>query len=89
MTNMQPNLDSRWFCVKEIKGTDFLFLKNQEIGNIRVTMEEKYKRADTVPGIRSFHQLITISDSIISAKYVPDDQYYTIQHFKNQIELLL
>ena len=52
-------------------------------------MEEKYKRADTVPGIRSFHQLITISDSIISAKYVPDDQYYTIQHFKNQIELLL
>ena len=52
-------------------------------------MEEKYKRADTVPGIRSFHQLITISDSIISVKYVPDDQYYTIQHFKNQIELLL
>ena len=41
-------------------------------------MEGKYKGADTVPGIRSFHQLITTSDSIISAKYVPDDQYYTV-----------
>ena len=34
------------FCVEEIKGIDFLFLKNQEIGNIRVNMEERYKRAD-------------------------------------------
>ena len=38
------------FCVEEIKGFDFLFLflKNREIGNIRVNMEEGYKRADTV-----------------------------------------
>ena len=43
------------FCVEEIKGINFLFLKNQEIGNIYVNMEERYKRADTVPGIRSFH----------------------------------
>ena len=56
------------FCVEEIKGIDFLFLKNQEIGNIRVNMEERYKRADTVPGTRSFHQFIPISDSIIGAK---------------------
>ena len=47
---------------------DFLFLKNQEIGNIRVNMEERYKRADTVPGTRSFHQFIPISDSVIGAK---------------------
>ena len=51
-------------------------------------MEEKYKGADTVPGIRSFHQLITTSDSIISAKYVPDDQYYTIQFDFNIAHLL-
>ena len=37
-------------CVEEIKGIDFLFLKNQEIGNIRINMEERYKRADTAPG---------------------------------------
>ena len=66
------------FCVEEIKGIDFLFLKNQEIGNIRVNMEERYKRADTVPGTRSFHQFIPISDSIIGAKYVSDDQYYAV-----------
>ena len=38
------------FCVEEIKGFDFLFLflKNREIGNIRVNMEEGYKRVDTV-----------------------------------------
>ena len=57
---------------------DFLFLKNQEIGNIRVNMEERYKRADTVPGTRSFHQFIPISDSVIGAKYVSDNQYYAI-----------
>ena len=66
------------FCVEEIKGIDLLFLKNQEIGNIRVNMEERYKRADTVPGTRSFHQFIPISDSIIGAKYVSDDQYYAV-----------
>ena len=56
------------FCVEEIKGIDFLFLKNQEIANIRVNMEERYKRAATVPGTRSFHQFIPISNSIIGAK---------------------
>ena len=76
------------FCVEEIKGIDFLFLKNQEIGNIRVNMEERYKRADTVPGTRSFHQFIPISDSIIGAKYVSDDQYYAIQFDFNIVVLL-
>ena len=76
------------FCVEEIKGIDFLFLKNQEIGNIRVNMEERYKRADTVPGTRSFHQFIPISDSIIGAKYVSDDQYYAIQFDFSIVHLL-
>ena len=67
---------------------DFLFLKNQEIGNIRVNMEERYKRADLVPGTRSFHQFIPISDSIIGAKYVSDDQYYAIQFDFNIVHLL-
>ena len=62
------------FCVEEVKGIDSLFLKNQEIVNIRVNMEERYKRADIVPGTRSFHQFTPISDSIIGAKYVSDDQ---------------
>ena len=74
-------------CVEEIKGIDFLFLKNQEIGNIRVNMEERYKRADTVPGTRSFHQFIPISDSIIDAKYVSDVQYYAIQFDFNIVHL--
>ena len=29
------------FCAEEIKGIDFLFLKNQEIGSIRVNMKER------------------------------------------------
>ena len=66
------------FWVEEVKGIDFLFLKNQENGNIRVNMEERYKRADTVPGTRSFHQFIPISDSVIGAKYVSDNQHYAI-----------
>ena len=64
------------FCVEEMKGIDFLFLNKS---NIRVNMEERYKRADTVPETRSFHEFISISDSIIGAKYVSDDQYYAIQ----------
>ena len=56
------------FCVQEIREIDFLFLKNQEIGIVRVNMKERYKSADIVPGTRSFHQFIPISDSIIGAK---------------------
>ena len=76
------------FCVKQIKGIDLLFLKNQEIGNIRVNMEERYKRADTVPGTRSFHQFIPISDSVIGAKYVSDNQYYAVQFDFSIVHLL-
>ena len=42
-------------------------------------MGERYKRADTVPGTRSFHQFTPISDSIKGAKCVSDDQYYAVQ----------
>ena len=64
------------FCVEEMNGIDFLFLNKS---NIRVNMEERYKRADTVPETRSFHEFISVSDSIIGAKYASDDQYYAIQ----------
>ena len=76
------------FWVEEVKGIDFLFLKNQENGNIRVNMEERYKRADTVPGTRSFHQFIPISDSVIGAKYVSDNQYYAVQFDFSIVHLL-
>ena len=52
------------FCVEGIKTIDFLFLKNQEIGNIRLNMEERYERTDTVPEaglfIISFQYLIQL-----------------------------
>ena len=52
------------FCVEGIKTIDFLFLKNQEIGNIRLNMEERYERTDTVPeaglSIISFQYLIQL-----------------------------
>ena len=51
-------------------------------------MKERYKRADTVPRARSFHQFISVSDSIIGAKYVSDDQYYAIQFDFNIVHLL-
>ena len=76
------------FCVAEIKGINFSFLKNQEICKIWVNMEERYKRADTVPGTRSFHQFTPTSDSIIGRKYVSDGQYYAIQVAFNIVHLL-
>ena len=51
-------------------------------------MEERYKRTDTVLGTRSFHQFIPISDSIIGAKFVSDDQYYAVQFDFNIVNLL-
>ena len=67
----------------------FLFLKNQEIGNIRVNMEEGYKRADTISlETVFFHQFIPMSDSIIGAKYVSNDLYYAIQFDFNIVHLL-
>ena len=50
-------------------------------------MEERYKGADAVLGIRSFHQFIPISDSIIGAKYVSDDQYHATQFDFNIVHL--
>ena len=76
------------FCIEEIKGIDFVLLKNQDTGNTRVNAEERCKRVDTVPGTRSFHQSIPISDSVIGAKYISDDQYYAVQFDFNIVHLL-
>ena len=51
-------------------------------------MEERYKRADNVPGTKSFHQFIPISHLIIGTKYVSDDQYYAVQFDFNIVNLL-
>ena len=65
MTNKQPYLDSRFeFCVEEIKGIVFLFLKNQEICNIRVIWKNDTKELtlSMEPGlfINSFQYLIQL-----------------------------
>ena len=51
-------------------------------------MKERYERANTVSGIRSFHHFLPISDSIIGSKYVSDDQYYAVQFDFNIVYLL-
>ena len=51
-------------------------------------MDERYKRADTVPGTRSFHLFIPISDSVIGAKYVSDNRYYAVQFDFSIVHLL-
>ena len=76
------------FCKTEIEGIEFLFIRKDDVVDIRSNMETRHRVAKTVDGTRSFHQFIPISTSIIGTKYVSEDQQFALQFDFKVVKLL-
>ena len=64
-------------CNLEIKGIKFVHLTSKELDTTRAKLKERYALAKTIRGTRSMHQFIPLSEQIINAKRVlEDDKFY-------------
>ena len=67
------------FCNLEIKGIKFVHLHvtSKELDITRAKLKDLYALAKTIPGTRSMHQFILLSEQGINAKCVSeDDKFY-------------
>ena len=61
----------------EIKGVKFVHLTSKELDITHAKLKDRYALAKTIPGTRSMHQFILLSEQSINAKRVSeDDKFY-------------
>ena len=68
------------FCVKEIKGVASIFVCKEEIELLRCKLDKRYQKASTLPGTRSFHHFVPLTETVIGAKRVSSENDYTIKY---------
>ena len=65
------------FCNLEIKGIKFVHFTSKELDITCAKLKDQYALAKTIPGTRSMHQFIPLSEQSINAKSIPeDDKFY-------------
>ena len=64
------------FCQQSIKEIDFFFISTSDVP----MLDDQFKNVETLPGTRSFHEFIPISERHIAAKRCCDDEAFNIKH---------
>jgi hypothetical protein len=65
------------FCQNEIKGNNLYYISRESNAIIRSEMKQGYATAKTLPGTRSYHNFIPISNTKIGAKVVSEQLEYS------------
>ena len=59
---------------KNIQGIKFIFIIKDELTKTRESLEDRFAKAITIPGARSYHEFIPISENTTAMKYCSKDQ---------------
>ena len=62
------------YCQNYIKGIKFIFISKDVLVQTRESLVERFTKAVTIPGTRSYHEFIPISKNSISMKYCSEDK---------------
>ena len=68
------------FCLGKFDKIKFYILPSDHLQSERPKMEDRYRFRDTVPGTRSFHQIIPIDVNRVSCKRLSSDDYSICEH---------
>ena len=68
------------FRQQSIKEIDFFFISTSDALLDVPMLEDRFKNVQTLPGTRSFHEFIPISERQIAAKRCSDDEEFDIKH---------
>lgn len=70
------------FCCTKIENIKFILVNKETMIDARQKLEERFSKAKTVPGTRSFHHFEPKSEDSIATKRVSfDEQYCTVFNF--------
>ena len=62
------------FCKENIKDIEFFFISKDSMVKVREQQIKRFAHGSTIPGTRSFHQFVPLSDKKIALKYTSDDR---------------
>ena len=81
-THSRPILTAKQvfeYCNEEVKGVHVIFISSEEMVPIRSMLDTRFSTATTLPGTRSFHQYTPLSESVMAAKRVSEDELYALE----------
>ena len=67
------------YCKKEVQGVHVNFISADDMVPVRSMLDARFYNVCTLPGTRSFHQFVPLSESVMAAKRVSEDQSYSIE----------
>ena len=62
------------YCKKNIQGIKFIFITQDEWTKTQESLEDIFTKAITIPGTRSYHEFIPLSENTTAMKYCSKDQ---------------
>ena len=63
------------YCKKKnIQGIKFIFIIKDELTKTWESLEDRFTKAITIPGTRSYHEFILLSENTIAMRYCSKDQ---------------
>lgn len=77
------------FCCAKIENIKFTMVKKETMMEARQKLEDRFSKAKTVPGTRSFHHFEPKSEDSVATKRVSfDDQYCTVFNFSTETQMV-
>ena len=64
------------FCLDNTPGIDFHFISKEKLDETRARLIERFNKAVTIPGTRSFHEFQPLSQNTICMKYCSEDEEF-------------
>ena len=62
------------YCKKNTQGIKFIFITKHELAKTQESSEDRFPKAITIPGTRSYHEFIPLSENTTAMKYCSKDQ---------------
>ena len=66
-------------CKESVQGINVFLITTEEMEVARKQLKERFSSVTTLPGTRSFHHFVPLSESVMAAKWVSEDQVYAIE----------
>ena len=67
------------YCKESVQGINVFLITTEEMEVAREQLKERFSSVTTLPGTRSFHHFVPLSESVMAAKRVSEDQVYAIE----------
>ena len=67
------------YCKESVQGINVFLITTEEMEVARKQLKERFSSVTTLPGTRSFHHFVPLSESVMAAKWVSEDQVYAIE----------